>query len=63
MNTKEYNAKYYREHKKEISEKKKQYYLENKELVLARNRKWIENNREQWNAYVRNRRKKGKKDE
>lgn len=58
MNTKEYNAEYYRKHRKEISEQRKQHYQEYKECIRARNRKWLENNREQWNAYMRNRRKK-----
>ena len=58
-NSKEYNAKYYQEHKQEISERKKQHYQEHKEDILARNKRWMENNREHWNAYMRNRRKKG----
>lgn len=57
-NNKEYNAKYYQEHKQQIVERKKKHYEEHKEEILARNRKWIEDNREQWNEYMRERRKK-----
>ena len=57
--SKEYNAKYYREHKQEISERKKKHYEKHREDILARNKRWMENNRDHWNAYMRDRRKKG----
>lgn len=57
-NNKEYNAKYYQEHKQQIVERKKKHYEEHKEEILARNRKWIEDNRGHWNEYMRERRKK-----
>lgn len=56
-NSKEYNAKYYQEHKQQIVEKKKKHYEEHKEEILARNKRWMENNRERWNEYMRERRK------
>lgn len=56
-NSKEYNAKYYAEHKEELSEKKKKAYRENPEKNKERVYKWRENNREKWNAYMRERRK------
>ena len=57
-NSKEYNAKYYQGHKQQIVERKKKHYKEHKEEILSRNRKWVENNRERWNEYMRERRKK-----
>ena len=57
-NSKEYNAKYYQGHKQQIVERKKKHYKEHKEEILSRNKKWVENNREQWNEYMRERRKK-----
>lgn len=56
-NSKEYNAKYYAEHKKELSEKRKKAYRENPEKNKERVYKWRENNREKWNAYMRERRR------
>ena len=56
-NSKEYNAKYYREHKEELSEKKKKAYKENPEKNKERVYRWREKNREKWNAYMRERRK------
>lgn len=41
---KEYNAKYWAEHKKQISEKRKKLYQKNKEKYRARSKKWVENN-------------------
>lgn len=57
-NSKEYNAKYYREHKEEISEKRKKKYHADPEPYKEAVYKWRENNREKWNAYMRERRKK-----
>lgn len=56
-NSKEYNAKYYQEHKKELSEKKKKAYRENPEKSKELVYKWREKNRERWNAYMRERRR------
>ena len=56
-NSKEYNAKYYQEHKEELSEKKKKAYRENPEKSKELVYKWREKNRERWNAYMRERRK------
>lgn len=55
---KEYNAKYYQEHKAEIAERKKRHYEEHREEILARNKKWQKDNKEYWNEYMRERRKK-----
>ena len=55
--TKEYNAKYWAEHKKEISEKRKEAYQRDKDKIKVRNKKWVEKNREKWNAYLREYRK------
>lgn len=57
-NNKEYNAKYYQEHRRQIVERKKKHYEEHKEEILARNKRWVESNREHWNEYMRERRKK-----
>lgn len=56
-NRKEYNAKYYREHKAELSEKRKKKYHADPESYKKAVYKWRENNREKWNAYMRERRK------
>lgn len=56
-NKKEYNAKYYREHKEELSEQRKKKYHANPEPYKRAVYKWRENNREKWNAYMRERRK------
>ena len=64
MNTKEYNAKYWKEHKEQISERRKKFYQEHKEEISKRNKRWIEANRDKWNAYQREyyRRKKAELD-
>lgn len=46
LTKKEYNAKYYAKHKKEISERSRAYYLKNKEKIKARARKYRKNNLE-----------------
>ena len=62
MNRKEYNAKYWIEHKEQLSARRKKNYRENKEKIDARNKKWIEKNREHWNEYMRERRRRAKLD-
>ena len=62
MTRKEYNAKYWAEHKEEISAKRKEYYKEHKEEIDKRNRVWLDANREHWNEYMRKRRAKQKLD-
>lgn len=59
-NTKEYNAKYYAEHKKEISERRKEVYKKDKKKIIDRNKKWQKDNREYWNAYMREYRRRKK---
>lgn len=62
-NSKEYNAQYWNDHKKEISEKRKKRYKEDeehREHVAKKSKEWVENNRDKWNAYMRERRKKAK---
>ena len=59
-NTSEYNARYYAEHKKEISERRKKVYKRDKKKITERNLKWRDNNREHWNAYMREYRRKKK---
>ena len=55
---KAYNQKYWAAHKVEINNRRKEDYKINKEKILARNKKWIADNREHWNAYQRAYRKK-----
>lgn len=62
MNKSEYNAKYWAEHKKEISERRKKLYKEHKAEIDERNKRWLNANRDKWNAYMRERRKKAKLD-
>lgn len=57
MDKKEYNAKYYQEHREEIAEKRKKRYQANPEPYKEAVHKWREKNRERWNAYMRERRK------
>lgn len=63
MNYKEYNKKYYAEHKEELLEKRKKEY--NSKKAVAASRKWQKNNKEHWNAYQRAYRakKKGEKND
>lgn len=55
----EYNRKYWAEHRDEIREHRK--FTRAKRSAWQR--KWYENNREKWNAYMRERYKKLKKGE
>lgn len=48
-----YNKKYWEEHKKKISEKRKEDYTENKDKINLRNKQWLRDNRDKWNAYQR----------
>lgn len=62
-NSKEYNARYWKEHKEKISEKRKKRYEEDaeyREHITNKSKKWVEKNRDKWNAYMRERRKKVK---
>ena len=61
-NSKEYNAKYWQEHKEEISERRKKLYKERKGEIDERNKRWLDANRDKWNAYMRERRRKAKLD-
>lgn len=58
----EYNAKYWRTHKKEIQSRRREFYKENRERILARNKQYFIENREAWNAYMRNYRKRKKEE-
>ena len=58
----EYNAKYWQEHKKAISKRRKEEYPKNRDKILARNKKWLKDNKDKWNAYQRERRAKLKLD-
>lgn len=62
MNRREYFKKYYEEHKKELSEKKAEQYKRNPEKYKAAHARWMQENREKWNAYMRERRRKAKLD-
>ena len=59
-NSKEYNAKYYREHKEEILARKKENYRKNSEAYKQRARQRVQRDREGWNAYMREWRRKRK---
>lgn len=59
---KEYNAKYWANHKEEIAIKRKKFYQEHKEEIAERNKRWFQNNREKWNAYLKEHRAKAKLD-
>lgn len=59
---KEYNASYWEANKKRISEKRKADYMKNRDKITERNKKWKKDNREQWNAYLREYRTKRKVD-
>lgn len=69
MNRAEYNAEYWKKNKKIISEKRKKKYREDKgkrEEILKKHKQWVEENRERWNAYqreYRRRKKEAKNDE
>ncbi len=57
-NSKEYNARYYQEHQDKIKAKKKELYKADPAKYKERAKAWVEANREQWNAYMRERRRK-----
>lgn len=57
---KEYNAKYWAEHKKEISEKRKKQYRKNRTELLSKHDKWVKENRDYWNAYQKEYRRRKK---
>ena len=69
----EYMRKYQQAHKEELSKYSKEYWLQNKDKIVKKRkesksqtqyqRKWYENNREKWNAYLRERRNKINKGE
>ena len=63
MGVKEYNAKYWAEHKEEISKRRKEFYKEHKEEIDARHQRWLDENRDHWNKYMRERRRKARLDE
>lgn len=58
----EYNKKYWAEHKEELSAHRKERYKREKDKIDAINRRWLDANREHWNAYMRERRRKAKLD-
>ena len=49
----EYNAKYWAANRERISKKRKENYEKDPSKILERNKRWLENNREHWNAYQR----------
>lgn len=57
-NSKEYNAQYYQEHQDKIKVKRKEQYKSDPAKYKKRAKAWVEANREQWNAYMRERRRK-----
>lgn len=57
---KNYLHRYWQEHKDEITEVRKRKYKKDREEILARNKRWLTNNRDHWNAYQREYRKKRK---
>lgn len=59
-NSKEYNAKYYKEHREEIVNRKKAFYKKNKQEIIDRNKRWFKENNEKWNEYMREYRKRKK---
>ena len=52
-NSKEYNAKYYQEHKAELAEKKRARYQANRETILAKMKQYRDKHREEYNARAR----------
>ena len=59
---KEYNAKYWADHKEQISARRKETYKRDRDAIIRRNKQWLENNKEHWNAYQREYRRKKKLD-
>lgn len=56
--TKEYNAKYWATHRSEIAKARKKKYDADPDKHKARTLKWMKENKERWNAYMREYRKK-----
>ena len=57
---KQYNAEYWAKHKEEISAHRKAFYQEHKAEINERNKRWLNANRDKWNAYMREYRKRKK---
>ena len=55
---KEYNAKYWSEHSKEIAKSRRAQYKEDKDKFLDRNKRWFKENKDKWNEYQREYRKR-----
>ena len=55
---KEYNAKYWSKHSEEINKSRRAKYKEDKDKFLDRNKRWLDKNRDRWNAYQREYRKR-----
>lgn len=53
--SKAYQREYYLRTKEKRQKYKKEYYLAHKEDYKDRSKKWMENNREKWNEYMRGR--------
>ena len=59
-NKKEYMQEYWIKNKKRLSAQRSKYYQEHKEEIDERNKAWLEKNRDKWNAYMREYRKRKK---
>ena len=52
----QYNKDYWSKHKDEISKKRKKRYKVNKDVqekIAERSKRWVEKNRDKWNKYQR----------
>lgn len=54
----EYNAKYWASHREELSKSRRERYKRDKAVILESNKRWLEKNRDHWNAYQREYRKR-----
>lgn len=58
----EYNAKYWAEHKEELCARRKEVYKRDRDKINKRNIQWKKDNKEKWNAYMREYRRRKKLD-
>ena len=58
----EYNAKYWAEHKEELCARRKEVYKRDRDKINKRNIQWKKDNKEKWNAYMSEYRRRKKLD-
>lgn len=53
FNRKEYNAKYYQEHKEQFREYRKKYYQEHKKEIIEKQKQWYQEHKKENQEYTK----------